>query len=255
MTITAPTHQLPPVQAPACAARGLTKIFHPGSERPVVAVDSVSVDIAPGSFTAIMGPSGSGKSTLMHCLAGLDRATSGDAFIGAANLSALPEKQVTRIRRDQVGFVFQSFNLLPTLTAEQNILLPLELAGRRPDRAHFDGIVASLGLGDRLSHRPSQLSGGQQQRVAVARALVTRPQVVFADEPTGALDSRTGTQLLEYLQSAARSQGQTIIMVTHDPKAAAHADRALVLFDGRIVDDVAAPTAERMLDILGGLGA
>lgn len=239
---------------PACAARNLTKVYNPTSERPVVAVDDVSVDIAPGSFTAVMGPSGSGKSTLMHCLAGLDKATSGDAFIGAANLSSLPEKQVTRIRRDQVGFVFQSFNLLPTLTAEQNILLPLELAGRRADRAHFDGIVASLGLGDRLSHRPSQLSGGQQQRVAVARALVTRPQVVFADEPTGALDSRTGTQLLEYLQAAARSQGQTIIMVTHDPKAAAHADRALVLLDGRIVDDVAVPTAERMLDILGGLG-
>lgn len=244
-----------PPAAPVCAAAGLTKVYGEGSDRPVVAVDQVSVQIHPGSFTAIMGPSGSGKSTLMHCLAGLDRATRGDAYIGGENLTTLSEKQVTRIRRDKVGFVFQSFNLLPTLTAEQNILLPLELAGRKVDRQHYAGVVDSLGIGDRLTHRPSQLSGGQQQRVAVARALVTRPQVVFADEPTGALDSRTGTALLEYLRDASQSQNQTIIMVTHDPKAAAYADRALVLLDGRVVDDVDAPSAERMLAILGKLGA
>ena len=255
MTLTAQPVAGPTQLGPACAARNLTKVYHPTSERPVVAVDDITVDITPGSFTAIMGPSGSGKSTLMHCLAGLDRATSGGAFIGADNLSALPEKQVTRIRRDKVGFVFQSFNLLPTMTAEQNILLPLDLAGRRVDRAHFDAVVASLGLADRLTHRPGQLSGGQQQRVAVARALVTRPEVVFADEPTGALDSRTGTHLLEYLQDASRTGNQTIIMVTHDPKAAAYADRALVLLDGRIVDDVPAPTADGMLAVLGSLGA
>ncbi|WP_370629967.1 ABC transporter ATP-binding protein [Tessaracoccus sp. OS52] len=248
MTIAAPP-------AAACGTFNLTKVYSPNSDRPVVAVDGVSVQIRPGSFTAIMGPSGSGKSTLMHCMAGLDKATSGDAYIGGHNLSALPEKQVTRIRRDKVGFVFQSFNLLPTLTAAQNIALPLELAGRRVERQHFDTIVDSLGLSDRLTHRPSQLSGGQQQRVAIARALVTRPEVVFADEPTGALDSRTGTALLEYLRAASREQHQTIIMVTHDPKAAAYADRALVLLDGRIVDDVEDPTADRMLSILGSLGA
>ncbi|GAB3817049.1 ABC transporter ATP-binding protein [Tessaracoccus terricola] len=238
----------------ACGTRNLTKVYAPNSDRPVVAVNDVSVSIRPGSFTAIMGPSGSGKSTLMHCMAGLDRATSGDAFIGLDNLSTLPEKKVTRVRRDKVGFVFQSFNLLPTLTAAQNIVLPLELAGRKVDRQHFEGITTSLGLADRLTHRPSQLSGGQQQRVAIARALVTRPEVIFADEPTGALDSRTGTALLEYLSRASREQDQTIIMVTHDPKAAAYADRALVLLDGSIVDDVAEPTADRMLDILGKLG-
>lgn len=253
--MTQATKPVVPPAAPVCAAAGLTKVYGEGSARPVVAVDQVSVQIHPGSFTAIMGPSGSGKSTLMHCLAGLDRATRGDAYIGGENLTTLSEKQVTRIRRDKVGFVFQSFNLLPTLTAEQNILLPLELAGRKVDRQHFAGVVDSLGIGDRLSHRPSQLSGGQQQRVAVARALVTRPQVVFADEPTGALDSRTGTALLEYLRDASQSQNQTIIMVTHDPKAAGYADRALVLLDGRVVDDVEAPSAERMLAILGKLGA
>lgn len=240
---------------PACGAHNLTKVFGADGPRPVVAVDNVTLSIAQGSFTAIMGPSGSGKSTLMHCMAGLDRATSGGALIGESNLTALPEKEVTRIRRDRIGFVFQAFNLLPTLTAEQNILLPLELAGTKPDRALFDEIVSSLGIADRLTHRPSQLSGGQQQRVAIARAMVTRPDVIFADEPTGALDSRAGTALLAYLQSCSRDRGQTIIMVTHDPKAAAYADRALVLSDGRIVDDVAQPTAELMLASLGRLGA
>lgn len=249
------TSQTTTTMASACGAQGLTKIFGADGPRPVVAVDNVSLAISEGSFTAIMGPSGSGKSTLMHCMAGLDRATSGGAFIGESNLTVLPEKEVTRIRRDRIGFVFQAFNLLPTLTAEQNILLPLELAGTKPDRALFDEIVSSLGIADRLSHRPSQLSGGQQQRVAIARAMVTRPQVIFADEPTGALDSRSGTALLAYLQSCSRDRGQTIIMVTHDPKAAAYADRALVLSDGRIVDDVAKPTAELMLASLGRLGA
>ncbi len=245
----------PAAAAPACYTENLTKVYGVGGPKPVVAVDDVSVSIASGSFTAIMGPSGSGKSTLMHCMAGLDKATQGSAWVGSANLSQLPEKQITQIRRDQVGFVFQSFNLLPTLTAEQNILLPLELAGRKPDKALFETIVTSLGLNDRLSHRPSELSGGQQQRVAIARALVTRPQVIFADEPTGALDSRTGIQLLQFLQQCSQQQGQTIIMVTHDPKAAAYADRALVLSDGRIVDDVANPSAEAMLASLGRLGA
>lgn len=247
-------HQASPV-APACGTEHLSKVYGLGSDSQVVALDDVSVTMAPGSFTAIMGPSGSGKSTLMHCMAGLDRATSGNAWMGEANLSQLPEKQVTRIRRDKVGFVFQSFNLLPTLTARQNIVLPLDLAGRKVDRDHFAAVVESLSLGDRLTHRPSQLSGGQQQRVAIARALMTRPQVVFADEPTGALDSRTGTALLEYLRRCSTEQGQTIIMVTHDPKAAAYADRALVLLDGRIVDDVTGPTAESMLTTFGRLGA
>ena len=245
----------PPITAPACGAQNLTKVFGEGGLRPVVAVNNVTLAIEAGSFTAIMGPSGSGKSTLMHCMAGLDRATSGSAWVGQEDLSRLSERQVTKIRRDKIGFVFQSFNLLPTLTAEQNILLPLELAGRKPNREVFREIVDSLGLTERLTHRPSQLSGGQQQRVAIARALVTRPQVIFADEPTGALDSRTGTALLQYLQRCSREQGQTIIMVTHDPKAAGYADRALVLSDGSIVDDVARPSAEIMLASLGRLGA
>ena len=244
-----------PPTAPACGTENLSKVYGLGSDRQVVALDNVSVSIGSGTFTAIMGPSGSGKSTLMHCMAGLDRATSGNAWMGQENLSQLSEKQVTRIRRDKVGFIFQSFNLLPTLTATQNIVLPLDLAGRKVDRAHFDSVVESLGLGDRLTHRPSQLSGGQQQRVAIARALMTRPQVVFADEPTGALDSKTGTALLQYLRRASSEQGQSIIMVTHDPKAAAYADRALVLLDGRVVDDLANPTAEQMLATFGRLGA
>ena len=243
-----------PNQVPACGTDHLTKVYTTG-ETPVVAVDDVSVAIERGSFTAIMGPSGSGKSTLMHCMAGLDRPTSGGVFIGTDNIALLPEKTVTRVRRDKIGFVFQSFNLLPTLTAEHNIVLPLELAGRKVDRQLLQQVVGSLGIGDRLTHRPSQLSGGQQQRVAIARALVTQPEVIFADEPTGALDQRTGTALLEYLQSCARDQGRTIIMVTHDPKAAGYADRALMLLDGRIVQDVADPTAEAMLSLLGAVVA
>ena len=238
-----------PSQAPACGTQNLTKVFTAG-EAPVVAVNDVSVTIARGSFTAIMGPSGSGKSTLMHCMAGLDQPTQGAVYVGPDNIAALPEKDVTRVRRDKIGFIFQSFNLLPTLTAEQNILLPLELAGRKVDRQHFDQVVGSLGIGERLKHRPSQLSGGQQQRVAIARALVTKPEVIFADEPTGALDLKTGTALLEYLQHSSTTLGQTIIMVTHDARAASYADRALVLIDGRIVHDMQRPTAESVTAVL-----
>ncbi|GAA4889093.1 ABC transporter ATP-binding protein [Tessaracoccus lubricantis] len=232
-----------PTLLPACGAQHLTKVYGSG-DRQVVAVNDVSVAIRPGSFTAIMGPSGSGKSTLMHCMAGLDRPTAGSVLVGSDDLARLPEKAVTRIRRDKIGFVFQSFNLLPTLTAEQNILLPLELAGKKVDRQFFQQVVGSLGLTDRLTHRPSQLSGGQQQRVAIARAMVTRPEVIFADEPTGALDLKTGTALLEYLQVCSKEHGQTIIMVTHDARAASYADRALMLLDGHIVADIENPTAE-----------
>ena len=243
-----------PQQLPACGTQNLTKVFGSG-EQPVVAVNDVSVAIEKGSFTAIMGPSGSGKSTLMHCMAGLDRPTQGAVYVGSDNLAALPEKVVTRVRRDKIGFIFQSFNLLPTLTAEQNILLPLDLAGAKVDKALFNEVVGSLGLGDRLSHRPSQLSGGQQQRVAVARALVTRPEVIFADEPTGALDQKTGVALLEYLRYCSRERGQTIIMVTHDPRAAAYAGRALMLLDGRIVADMPEPTVESVMAFLGTAAA
>ena len=238
--------QMPPAQLPACGTQNLTKVFDSG-EQPVVAVNDVSVAIQRGTFTAIMGPSGSGKSTLMHCMAGLDRPTQGGVYVGADNIAAMPEKQVTKVRRDKIGFIFQSFNLLPTLTAEQNITLPLELAGKKVDRAMFQEVVGSLGLADRLHHRPSQLSGGQQQRVAVARALITSPDVIFADEPTGALDQKTGVALLEYLQYCAKERGQTIIMVTHDPRAAAYASRALMLLDGRIVADLPNPTAESVM--------
>ena len=237
-----PVAQLRP-QRIAAQAIDLSKVYGEG-DRAVVAVDQVNVAFELGSFTAIMGPSGSGKSTLMHCLAGLDRASGGDVVLAGAQLSTLKDKELTRLRRDQVGFVFQSFNLLPTLTAEQNILLPLELAGRKPDRDFFDHLVTSLDIGSRLTHRPSQLSGGQQQRVAIARAMVTRPSVIFADEPTGALDTKTGTVLLEYLRQSSSELGQTIIMVTHDPKAAAYAGRALILVDGRIQRDIARPTQE-----------
>ena len=202
-----------------------------------------------------MGPSGSGKSTLMHCLAGLDTITSGRAFLNGHELNTMPDKQLTRLRREEVGFIFQSFNLLPMLTAKQNILLPLELAGRKPDKELFDQIVDELGIANRLGHRPSELSGGQQQRVACARAMVTRPSVVFADEPTGALDSKAGTRLLEYMRHSVDDRGQTIIMVTHDPRAASYADRALMLFDGHIVDDFESPQAETISTALASLEA
>ena len=244
----------PDQAAPIASARQLTKIYGSG-EAEVRALDGVDIAFARGSFTAIMGPSGSGKSTLMHCLAGLDRPTSGGVWLGGHDLSALNDKALTRVRRDAVGFVFQAFNLLPTLTAEQNILLPLDLAGRRPDAALFARLVESLGLRERLSHLPSELSGGQQQRVAIARALIPQPAVVFADEPTGALDSRASQALLSYLRHTCRELGQTIVMVTHDPNAATFADRTVLLSDGRIVADLAVPDADTILAAMAKLGA
>jgi putative ABC transport system ATP-binding protein len=235
-------------------ARGLSKVYGTGGSA-VRALDAVDVDFAAGAFTAIMGPSGSGKSTLMHLLAGLDSASSGSAYIGSTETTALGDTALTRLRRDRVGFVFQSFNLLPMFTAEQNILLPLELAGTSVDasvREWFDTLVGTLGLAGRLSHRPSELSGGQQQRVAIARALIARPDVVFADEPTGNLDSRAGAEVLSFLRRSVRELGRTVIMVTHDPTAAAYADRVVMLADGRIAGDIENPTPE---SVLAGLDA
>jgi putative ABC transport system ATP-binding protein len=217
----------------AVRAASLTKIYGEGDAR-VVALDSVDVSFRRGEMTAIMGPSGSGKSTLMHCVAGLDRATSGQAWVGEVELTGLADDALTMLRRDRVGFVFQAFNLLPTLTAWENITLPLDLAGKRVDRAFADVIIDAVGLRDRLGHRPSQLSGGQQQRVACARALITKPDVVFADEPTGALDSHASAELLGFLRRSVVELGQTVVMVTHDPTAASYADRIVQLADGRI---------------------
>ncbi|WP_426514677.1 ABC transporter ATP-binding protein [Dactylosporangium sp. McL0621] len=231
----------------------LLKVYGSGDTE-VRALDGVSVRFERGRFTAIMGPSGSGKSTLMHCAAGLDAVTAGAVHIGDTELGGLSDRALTRLRRVSVGFVFQSFNLLPTLTAEQNIRLPLDLAGVRADTAWFAHIVEVLGLADRLRHTPSQLSGGQQQRVACARALLPRPEVVFADEPTGNLDSRSGAELLDLLRRSVHELGQTVVMVTHDPVAAGHADRALLLADGRVAADLAGPTADAVLDRLKQLG-
>jgi putative ABC transport system ATP-binding protein len=225
----------------------LSKAYGSGQAR-VVALDEVSLDLHAGEFTAVMGPSGSGKSTLMHCAAALDRADSGSVHVDGVDLTGLKDKQLTRLRRDRVGFVFQSFNLVPTLTAEENILLPLSIAGRRPERAWYDSVVAAVGLGSRLRHRPNQLSGGQQQRVAVARALVSRPAIVFADEPTGNLDSRSGAEVLALLRRSVDEFGQTVVMVTHDPVAAAHTDRVVFLADGRVVDEQRAPDRESVLE-------
>ena len=225
----------------------LTKTYGEGQAR-VVALDEVNLDLYAGEFTAIMGPSGSGKSTLMHCAAALDTATSGQVFVGDTDLSRLNDKQLTRLRRDEVGFVFQSFNLVPTLTAEENILLPLSIAGRRPDRAWYDTVIETVGLGPRLSHRPNELSGGQQQRVAMARALASRPSIVFADEPTGNLDSRSGAEVLGLLRRSVDEFSQTIVMVTHDPVAAAYTDRVVFLGDGRVVDELRDPTREQVLE-------
>jgi putative ABC transport system ATP-binding protein len=216
----------------------------------VVALDGVTIGFEAGAFTAIMGPSGSGKSTLMHCMAGLDTLTSGRAFIGETDLATLSDRERTILRRDRLGFVFQSFNLVPTLSAEENITLPADLAGRSVDREWFDSVVSTLQIGDRLVHRPAQLSGGQQQRVAVARALVSHPEVVFADEPTGALDSRTSTELLDFLRSVVDDLGQTVVMVTHDAWAAAYADRVVFLRDGSVVEELDAPTHETILETL-----
>lgn len=225
-----------PSAASAASAAGLTKVYGTG-EATVVALDAVDVTLEAGRLTAVMGPSGSGKSTLMHCLAGLDTPTSGRAWIGPTEITGLGEAELTRVRRDRIGFVFQSFNLLPMLTAEQNVTLPLRLAGRTADAEWLDWLLETLGLAERRTHRPSELSGGQQQRVAIARSLVTRPDVVFADEPTGALDSRSGQQVLELLRRSVEEIGQSIVMVTHDPRAAAVADRVVHLADGRVVGD------------------
>jgi len=236
----------------AARAVGATKTYGSG-DTAVVALDDVTVELPAGRFTAIMGPSGSGKSTLMHCVAGLDTLTSGQVFVGDVELGSLSDRELTLLRRDRIGFVFQAFNLLPTLSAAENITLPLQLGGREPDPAWFDTVIATVGLGDRLRHRPSELSGGQQQRVAVARALVARPEVVLADEPTGNLDSRTGAEVLAFLRRATDELGQSIVMVTHDPVAAAHADAVLFLADGRLVDRLDAPTAAAVLDRMANL--
>jgi len=235
----------------AIAARAIDvwKVYGSG-EAQVIALNGVSVDLAQGHYTAIMGPSGSGKSTLMHCLAGLDSVTRGQVFIGDTRLTGLSDGGLTTLRRTKVGFIFQQFNLLPTLTAEENILLPLAIAGRKPDRAWFDTVVDTVGLRDRLKHRPSQLSGGQQQRVACARALISRPDIIFADEPTGNLDSRAGADVLTFLRNSVVQHGQTIVMVTHDPVAASYADRVIFLADGHLVDELRAPTADAVLDRL-----
>ena len=246
MTVLAPAHA-------AVAAVDLVKVYGSG-DTAVHALDGVTAAFAAGEFTAIMGPSGSGKSTLMHCLAGLDTVTSGSARIGGTELAGLGDRALTRLRRDRVGFVFQSFNLLPTLTAEQNIRLPLELAGRAPDPAWWDTVIAATGLSSRLRHRPSELSGGQQQRAACARALITRPDVVFADEPTGNLDSRSGAEILGFLRAFARELGQTVIIVTHDPVAASYAGRVVFLADGRVSGELLHPTPQTVLDYLKRAG-
>jgi putative ABC transport system ATP-binding protein len=241
----------------AVAAVGLRKVYGDGPTS-VVALDGVDVTFRRGEFAAIMGPSGSGKSTLLHCLAGLDTPTSGTVTIAGAELTGMDDDQLTRLRRDHVGFVFQAYNLVPTLTLLENVTLPVQVAGRTPDQALLDAVVGALGLGDRLDHKPAQLSGGQQQRTACARALLSSPEVVFADEPTGNLDSRASADVLAFLRRAVDEVGQTIAMVTHGPAAASHADRVLFLADGRIVDELARPTAERVLERMkrfgGGVG-
>jgi putative ABC transport system ATP-binding protein len=236
----------------AARAVDVWKVYGEG-EAQVQALRGVTADFARGHFTAIMGPSGSGKSTLMHCLAGLDTVNAGQVFIGETRVTGLNDAGLTRLRREKVGFIFQQFNLLPTLTADENITLPLAIAGRRPDPQWYDLVVKTVGLGDRLRHRPSELSGGQQQRVACARALLARPEVIFADEPTGNLDSRSSGEVLDFLQGSARHFGQTIVMVTHDPRAASYADRVVFLDDGSIVDELENPTEAAVLDRMKNL--
>jgi putative ABC transport system ATP-binding protein len=233
---------------PAARVRHLTKTYGTGQAM-VTALDDVSLDLGAGEFTAVMGPSGSGKSTLMHCCAALDTGDSGSVFIGEQDLTTLRDKALTRLRRDEIGFV------VPTLTAEENILLPLAIAGQRPERAWFEEVIATVSLGDRLRHKPNELSGGQQQRVAVARALVSRPRIVFADEPTGNLDSRSGAEVLELLRRSVKEYGQTVVMVTHDPVAAAYTDRVVFLADGRVVDELRDPDREGVLAIMATMAA
>ncbi|MEY2420713.1 MAG: putative transport system ATP-binding protein [Acidimicrobiaceae bacterium] len=244
----------PPVTRLAVAgAINATKQYGKG-DTIVTALDNVTVDFHAHEFTAIMGPSGSGKSTLMHNVAGLDTLTSGSVYIGNTDLSGLNDKQLTLLRREKIGFIFQAFNLVPTLSALENITLPTALAGRKPDRAWVDLVVETVGLANRLKHRPSELSGGQQQRVAVARALASQPEIIFGDEPTGNLDSRTGAEILDFMRKAVRDLGQTIVMVTHDPVAASYAERVIFLADGRIVDEMSSPTPDRVLDRLKRFG-
>jgi putative ABC transport system ATP-binding protein len=232
---------------PAARAVGAKKYYGEGDTE-VRALDDVDVEFERGKFTAIMGPSGSGKSTLMHCQAGLDTLTGGQVFIGDTDLSSLGERELTLLRRDNVGFIFQAFNLVPTLSALENITLPMDLAGIKPDQAWLDEVITTVGLADRVDHRPNELSGGQQQRVAVSRALASRPEIIFADEPTGNLDSTTGTEILAFMRKAVDDLGQTIVMVTHDPVAAAYADRVIFLADGKIVDELLDPDAEQVID-------
>jgi putative ABC transport system ATP-binding protein len=238
-----------PTSPPAARVRNLTKTYGAGQAL-VTALDDVSLDLLAGEFTAVMGPSGSGKSTLMHCCAALDRADSGSVLIGEQDLTRLKDKALTTLRRDQIGFVFQSYNLVPTLTAEENIKLPMSIAGRKPDAGWYDAVIETVGLRDRLSHKPNELSGGQQQRVAVARALASRPRIVFADEPTGNLDSRSGAEVLELLRRSVDDHGQTVVMVTHDPVAASYTDRVVFLADGRVVDELRDPTREGVLEVM-----
>jgi putative ABC transport system ATP-binding protein len=240
-------------QRTAARTEDAVKIYGKGQTE-VRALDGVSVEFFAGRYTAIMGPSGSGKSTLLHCVAGLDNLTSGKAFIGDVDLSTLSDQRLTILRRDRVGFIFQAYNLVPTISAAQNITLPLLLAGHKGDRAWIDQVIDTVGLADRLQHRPSELSGGQQQRVAVARALASRPEIIFADEPTGNLDSRAGAEVLTFMRRAVDEMHQTIVMVTHDPTAASYADRIVFLADGRVVDEMQKPTAERVLERLKRFG-
>jgi putative ABC transport system ATP-binding protein len=247
------TTTVPPTTTVAARAVQATKIYGEG-EAAVHALDGVDIEFTRQQFTAIMGPSGSGKSTLLHCIAGLDRLTSGEVWLGDVQLEQLSEKVLTKLRRDRVGFVFQAFNLIPTLTAIENITLPSALAGHDPDKEWLDRVVETTGLRDRLSHRPSELSGGQQQRVAVARALATRPEIIFADEPTGNLDSRSSAEILAFMKRAVSEFGQTIVMVTHDPISASYSDRVVFLVDGKIVDELHGPTADAVLDKMRQLG-
>jgi putative ABC transport system ATP-binding protein len=247
------TSTLAPPQAAVARTEHATKVYGSG-ETAVRAIDDVTVEFAAGRFTAIMGPSGSGKSTLLHCLAGLDTLTSGRVLIGETDVSSLSDRDLTLLRRNRLGFIFQTYNLVPTLTAEENIVLPLRLGGRKADPEWLARVVAAVGLADRLHHTPAELSGGQQQRVAAARALISRPEIVFADEPTGALDTRSSGELLRFLRHAVDEYGQTIVMVTHDATAASYADRVLFLRDGRVVDEMTEPTADRILDAMKGLG-
>jgi putative ABC transport system ATP-binding protein len=243
-----------PVRRAAARAVELTKTYGSGDAE-VVALDHVSVELYESEFTAVMGPSGSGKSTLMHCCAALDTATSGRVYVGETELNRLKDKELTRLRRDEIGFVFQSFNLVPTLTAEENVTLPLSIAGRRPDPDWYRIVIDAVRLQDRLQHRPNELSGGQQQRVAVARALAGRPSIVFADEPTGNLDSRSGAEVLALLRRSVDEFGQTVVMVTHDPIAAAYTDRVLFLADGKVVDELRSPDRETVLQVMARMDA